>query len=61
MINDKWIAIVADRIASEIDTISQSLTQRIVQLGDRYDRPMPAIQSQVDDYENKVQEHLKKM
>jgi len=61
VIDDKWIVTVADRIASEIDTISQSLTQRIAQFGDRYDRPIPVIQSQVDDYESKVQDHLKKM
>ena len=61
VIHDKWIATIADRITSEIDTISQSLTQRITELGDRYDRPMPVIQSQVDDYESKVLDHLKKM
>jgi type I restriction enzyme M protein len=61
VINDKWIATIADRITNEINTISQSLTQRIRELGDRYDRPLSAIQSQVDEYEIKVQEHLKKM
>ena len=58
MIHDKWIATIADRITSEVDTISQSLTQRITELGDRYDRPMPVIQKLASEYENEAQEYL---
>lgn len=61
VINDKWIATVGERITSQIDIISQSLTQRIVELADRYSTPMPMIQNKVNEYEAKVKEHLKNM
>lgn len=61
VINDKWIGVLDDRIGGEIDTISQSLTQRIVELAERYSSPLPELTQAVTDYEKKVREHLKKM
>lgn len=61
VINDKWIGALDARISREIDSISQWLTQRIVQLAERYSSPLPQLTQKVADYEKKVQEHLKTM
>jgi type I restriction enzyme M protein len=41
--------------------ISQRLTQRIKELGERYDQPLPGLSNEVNQWEAKVSEHLVKM
>ena len=57
----KWIAAVEQRVTIEMDNISHRLTQRIKELADRYNEPLSAITSNVDDLTTKVEGHLKQM
>jgi len=61
VVENKWMQTVETAIKTEIDHISQRLTNRIKELTDRYDTPLPAIDQQVKDLEKKVSVHLKKM
>jgi len=41
--------------------ISQRLTQRIKELAERYEMPLPELTSRVDELTSRVEGHLKKM
>ena len=55
------IAVLSAAIHGEMDRISQALTQRVKELAERYDRPMPQMVSRVAELEAKVNRHLEKM
>jgi type I restriction enzyme M protein len=48
-------------IGGELDRISQRLTQRIKELGDRYDATLPMLNEELKVLESKVAGHFKKM
>jgi type I restriction enzyme M protein len=61
VVDDKWLAALDAAIHGEMDRISQALTQRVKELGQRYETPMPHMVSRVADLEAKVNRHLKGM
>lgn len=61
VVDDKWLATLDARIHGEMDRISQALTQRVRELAERYETPLPQMQSQVAELEAKVSRHLQKM
>lgn len=61
VVEDKWMASLRSAIAAETDRTSQTLTQRIKELADRYDTPVPALTRRVAELEAKVNAHLAKM
>lgn len=61
VIDDKWITSIKSLIQTEIDSISQRLTNRIKELGERYDTKLGELSSQTHSLESKVSEHLQKM
>jgi type I restriction enzyme M protein len=61
VINDKWLTTIKNAIGSEIDQISQHLTNRIKELAERYDTPLPKTNQIVANLESTVNAHLKKM
>ncbi len=61
VVDDKWMASIANDIHTEMDRISQRLTQRVKELAERYETPLPQQTQQVADLENTVNKHLKKM
>jgi len=61
VVDDKWMATIEKDIHSEMDRISQRLTQRIKELAERYETPMPKQTQNVIDLENSVNGHLAKM
>lgn len=61
VIEDKWITSIKNLIQTEIDSISQRLTTRIKELGERYDTKLGALASETQSLESKVSEHLQKM
>lgn len=44
-----------------MDRISQSLTQRVKELAERYETPLPKLVDRVADLREKVAAHLKRM
>ncbi len=61
VIDSKWIQTLDTAIHTEMQRISQRLTQRIKELADRYDTPMPELLNEVSLLEEKVNSHLAKM
>ena len=61
VIDKKWLNTLSQNIQSEIDAISQRLTARIKELGERYDATLNAVTTQTEELESKVATHLKKM
>ncbi len=61
VIEDKWMQSIEKAVKSEIDLISQRLTNRIKELVERYETPLPIIEQEVKELEGKVNAHLEKM
>ena len=61
VVDDKWLAALAAAIHGEMDRVSQQLTQRVKQLAERYEIPMPQMVGRVAELEAKVNCHLEKM
>ncbi len=61
VVNDKWMAAMYNTVQSEMQRISQRLTQRIKELAERYETPLPALVSETEKLARKVDEHLTKM
>ena len=45
----------------EMERISQALTQRVKELAERYETPLPQMNARVEELEEKVNRHLEKM
>ena len=61
MVDDKWLAALDAAIHGEMDRISQQLTQRVKELAERYENPLPQLVGQVAELEAKVNSHLERM
>ena len=61
VIEQKWMQTLKGSIQGEIDAISQSLTARIKELGERYDETLGALDATANELEEKVNAHLTKM
>jgi len=61
VVEKKWIHSMAQRIRTEMDNISHRLTQRIKELAERYETPLPKMSIEVDELTTKVENHLRKM
>ena len=61
VVDDKWFAALDTEIHGELDRISQSLTQRVKELAERYEATMPVLVESVVEFETKVHGHLERM
>jgi type I restriction enzyme M protein len=61
VVDHKWLAALDAAIHSEMDRISQQLTQRVKELAERYETPLPKLTDHVAALEAKVKSHLEKM
>ncbi|MBK9381484.1 MAG: type I restriction-modification system subunit M [Chitinophagaceae bacterium] len=61
VIEKKWMTSLKSSIQAEIDAISQRLTIRIKELGERYDDTLGALDKTTKELEEKVSAHLQKM
>ena len=61
VIDDKWLTAIEVTVKTEMNRISQQLAASIKELVDRYEIPLPAIDKQVKELEEKVNAHLAKM
>jgi type I restriction enzyme M protein len=61
VVEDKWMAALAAAIHGEMDRISQGLTQRVKELAERYETPLPQAVAKVAELEAKVNRHLERM
>jgi type I restriction enzyme M protein len=61
VVDDKWLATLGTAIHGEMDRVSQQLTQRVKELAERYETPMPQQVRVVAELEAKVNRHLERM
>lgn len=61
VVDDKLMASLERDIHTEMDRISQRLTQRIKELAERYETPLPIQTNEVKELEEKVTAHLERM
>jgi type I restriction enzyme M protein len=61
VVDDKWLAALDATIHGEMDRVSQQLTQRVKELAERYETPLPQMTSRVAELEAKVNQHLERM
>ena len=61
LVNKKWFDSIFIGIADLYAAISHRLTNRIVELAERYENTLPELQKDTDEYETKVKSHLERM
>jgi type I restriction enzyme M protein len=61
VVDDKWMTSIEQSVKTEMERISQRLTQRIKELAERYETPLPKQTTDVAELENIVTAHLQKM
>ncbi|MCW3084015.1 MAG: type restriction system adenine methylase HsdM [Bacteroidetes bacterium] len=61
VVDDKWMASIERGVKTEMERISQRLTQRVKELAERYETPMPKQTEDLAILETKVNAHLQKM
>jgi len=61
VVDDKWMATLERDVKTEMERISQRLTQRIKELAERYENTLTSLGKSVDEMEKKVNAHLTKM
>lgn len=61
VVDDKWMASIERSVKTEMERISQRLTQRIKELAECYETPLPAQTNEVKLLEERVNKHLEMM
>lgn len=61
VIDDKWFASIQSAIEGEIQRVIQALTERVKELEERYAQPLSDLVSEVDEFDAKVEGHLRKI
>ena len=61
VVDDKWMASVEGAIRREVDRLTGGLVDRVGVLEGRYEKALPELKRQVEDYGAKVEGHLKRM
>jgi type I restriction enzyme M protein len=61
VVKGKWLTSLEQAIAAEVEHVSQALTGRLRQLGERYGEDLPAISERVEELEARVAGHLERM
>lgn len=61
VVQGKWLTTLEQAVAAEVERVSQSLTGRLKQLGERYGEALPAISQRVEELKEQVAGHLERM
>ena len=61
VVEDKWLNALAEDVQAELDRVSQALTGRVKELAERYDKPLPELEAEVETLAAKVEGHLEQM
>lgn len=61
IVDDKWLATLQSNIEAEIERVTQQLANRVKELEERYNEPLPTITKSVEYLSEKVAGHLKAM
>lgn len=61
LVNKKWFDRIFNGIADLYAAISHHLTNRIVELAERYENTLPELEKNTNEYETKIKSHLERM
>jgi type I restriction enzyme M protein len=61
VVEDKWLASLRAAIDGEVQRAMQQLARRVKELEERYARPLPALECEVEALSAKVEKHVEKM
>ena len=61
VVADKWVASIQSAIESEVQRLTQALTERVQELKERYASPLPNLASEVEAFSAKVEAYLQEM
>jgi type I restriction enzyme M protein len=61
VVEDKWLASLRAAIDGEVQLVTQQLAGRVTELGERYARPLPELERDVEALSAQVEGHLKMM
>ena len=61
VVEDKWFANIRAAIEDEVQELTQQLVGRVTELEERYARPLPELEREVEAFGAKVEGHLKRM
>jgi len=61
VVEDKWFASIRAAVEGEVQRLTQRLAGRVKELDERYARPLPELEREVEAFGAKVAEHLRKM
>ncbi|GBE47255.1 type I restriction enzyme EcoKI M protein [bacterium BMS3Bbin12] len=61
VVEDKWFASLRTAVEGEVQRLTQQLAGRVKDLEERYARPLPELEREVEAFNAKVEGHLKKM
>lgn len=61
IIDEKWIASIADVINAQLNQLIQTFTKRLIELEDRYKSPLPELEKRREELSAKVKLHIEKM
>ncbi|MHB8181790.1 MAG: type I restriction-modification system subunit M [Acidithiobacillus ferriphilus] len=61
VVEDKWLTRLGEDVQAELDRVSQALTGRVKELAERYDKPLPELEAEVETLAAQVEGHLEKM
>ena len=61
MVEDKWCASIRTTVDGELQRLTRQLTARVQELEERYARPLPALEQDVEEFSGKVEGQLRRM
>ncbi len=61
VVDDKWMTSLVFDVETELNRVSQALTEHIKELAERYATPLPMLSEEVGVLTGKVDAHLKRM
>ena len=61
VVEDKWFTSIQTAIEGEVQRLTQQLAGRVKELEERYARPMPVLEQEVDVFSERVEVNLRKM
>jgi len=61
VVEDKWLTSLRAAIGGEVQRLTQQLAGRVKELDERYVRPLPELERELEAFSAKVEGHLKKM
>ena len=61
VVEDKWFASILAAIEDEVQGLTRQLAGRVTELEERYARPLPELEREVEAFGAKIEEHLRRM